>query len=114
MVPPLIGLPLQILEVVKGPEREKIVPDVMDGALFHFSFFVGTSDIAGIGDNGKGSKELQKRFIVAYEGPVPFDNGRNHIIGDQFFGCAPEKSKSVEETPMQGLLSLRVGKFQVE
>jgi len=81
----------------------------MYGTLFHFPFFVGTSDIAGIRDNGKRSKELQKGFIVAYEGPVPFYNRREHIIGNQFPGGAPKKTEGVEETPMQGLLSKVTG-----
>jgi len=86
----------------------------MNGAFFHFPFFVGASYIAGIRDNGKGAKELQKGFIVAYEGPVPFYNCREHIIGNEFPGGTPKKTEGVEKTPMQGLLSLGVGKFQVK
>ena len=60
MVPPLTGLMLKVFEVVKGPEGEKIIPDVMDGALFHLTFFVWASDIAGPWDDGKRAKELQE------------------------------------------------------
>ena len=86
----------------------------MYGALFHFPFLMWTSDIAGIRDNGKGAEELQKGFIEAYEGSVPFCNRRDHIIGNQLFGGALEKEEGIFETPMQGLLPLRVGKFQVK
>jgi len=72
----------------------------MYGTLFHLPFFVGTSDIAGIRDNGKGAKELQKGFIVAYEGPVPLYNRCEHIIGNDLLGGAPKKTEGVEETSM--------------
>ncbi len=68
----------------------------MYGALFHFSFLMGTSDIAGIRDNGKGAKELQKGFIETYEGSIPFYNGCGHIIGNQFLGSALVKAEGIE------------------
>ena len=114
MVPPLIGLALKVFEVVKGSQREKVIPDVMDGTLFHLAFLMRTSDIAGIRDNGKGAKELQKGLIEAYEGAVAFNDCGEHIIGNQLFGGALEKEEGIFETPMQGLLPLRVGKFQVK
>ena len=86
----------------------------MYGALFHLPFLMWASDIACIRDNGKGAKELQKGFIKAYEGPVPFCNRREHIIGNQFPGGALKKAEGIEETPMKGLLPLRVGKLQVK
>jgi hypothetical protein len=114
MVPPVIGLLLKVSEVVKRPQREKVVPDVMDGALFHLPFFMRASDIAGIRDNGKRTKKRQKGLIEAYERPVTFYNSCEHIIGNQLSGGSLKESESVEETPMQGLLPLRVGKFQVK
>jgi hypothetical protein len=113
MIPPVVSLGLKILKVMKGPEREKVVPDVMDGALFHLSFLMRTSDMTGIRDNGKRAKELQKGFIEPNEGAIPFCHRGEHIIGDQFPGGPPKKAEGIEETPMKGLLPLRVSELQV-
>ncbi len=86
----------------------------MDGAFFHFPFFMGTSDIAGMGDNGKRSQEGQEGLIETDEGAVPLYNGRGHIIGNQFPGGSPEKAEGMKETPMEGLLPLGMGKLEVK
>jgi len=113
MVPPVVGLGLKILKVMKGSQREEVVADVMDGALFHLSLFMGTSDMAGKRDNGKRSEELQEGFIEPNKGTIPFDDCGEHIVGDQFPWGSPKELEGIEETPMKGLLSLGVSELQV-
>jgi hypothetical protein len=114
MVPPVVGLGLKILKVMKGSQREEVVPDVMDGALFHLSFLMGTSDMAGKRDYGKGAKELQKGFIETNEGTIPFYDCGEHVVGDQFPGGSPKELEGIKETPMKGLLPLGVSELQIE
>jgi hypothetical protein len=114
MVPPVVGLGLKILKVMKGSQREEVVADVMDGALFHLSLFMGTSDMAGKRDNGKRSEELQKGFIEPNKGTIPFDDCGEHVVGDQFPGGSPKELEGIEETPMKGLLPLGMSELQIE
>lgn len=114
MVPPVVGLGLKILKVMKGSQREEVVADIMDGALFHLPLFMGTPDMAGERDNSKRSEELQKGFIEPNEGAIPFDHCGEHVVGDQFPGGSPKEVEGIEETPMEGLLSLGMSELQIK
>jgi hypothetical protein len=67
----------------------------MNGTLFHFSFFMRASNIAGIGNHGKRSQEIQIGVVETDQRTVPFNDGRQHVIAHQFFWGAPEKSESI-------------------
>ena len=99
---------------MKGSQGEEVVADVMDGALFHLSFFMGASDIAGMRDDGKRPEERQKGLIEPDERPIPFDHRGEHIIGNQFSRGPLKEAKRIDEAPVKCLLPLRVGELQVE
>jgi hypothetical protein len=114
LVAPLMGLGLQVREVLKRSQGPEVVSDIVDHALLHFAFFVGAMGIAGPGDNGEGAEEVQEGFVKADEGPYSLCYGGQHVIGDQFFGCALEETESMEKAAVEGFLSLGVGELQVE
>ncbi len=86
------------------------MPDVVNGAFFHFSFLVRLSGITSNGNNPKGAKEGEKRFIEADKGTFTLNDSAFHIIMDEFLRAAAKKTKSIQQAAMQGLLALRVGK----
>jgi hypothetical protein len=49
MVSPVVGLGLNIVDVFEGSEGPEIVADIMDDALFDFSFLMGASEVTGNG-----------------------------------------------------------------
>ena len=53
-VPPVIGLGLDILKILKRSERPEILADVFDH-VFHFTLFMGLAFVAGERDDPKGS-----------------------------------------------------------
>jgi hypothetical protein len=71
-------------------------------------------EVAGPGDNGPGAEEVEEGFVKADEGSDSLGYGGQHIVGDQFFGCALEETEGMEKAAVEGFLSLGVGEFQVE
>ena len=53
-------------------------------------------------------------FVEAHQGALALQHGGEHIVVDEFPGGALEKVKGIEQTLVQGLLPLGVGKFEVE
>ena len=114
LIAPLVGLGLQVREVLERSQGPEVVSDIMDHALFHFALFVGAIGVAGPGDNGQGAEEVQEGFVKADEGSDSLGYGGQHVIGDQFFGCALKETEGMEKAAVEGFLSLGVGEFQVE
>jgi hypothetical protein len=110
----LVGLGLEVREVLERAQGPEVVSDIVDHALFHFALFLGAIRVAGPGDNGKGTEEVQEGFVKADEGSYSLGYGGQHVIGDELFGCALEETEGMEKAAVEGLLSLGVGEFQVE
>ena len=46
----------------------------------------------------KGLREfLQKLRVEAHQGPLPLDDGGEHVVMDQFFGGALKKVEGIEQ-----------------
>jgi hypothetical protein len=105
---------LKVREVLERSQGPEVVADIVDDALFYFPLFVGAMRVAGPGDNGQRAEEVQEGFVKADEGSDSFGYGGQHVIGDQFFGCALEETEGMEKAAVEGFLSLGVGEFQVE
>ena len=88
--------------------------DVVDTTLFHLSFFLRLSRIAGYRGDLERSQELQKAVIETDQPAFTFDNGGQHVVVNQFLRCASEETEAIKKTAMQGLLVLRVSKFHIE
>ena len=86
----------------------------MDSALFHFALFVWASDITGVWDNGKGAEEVQKGFIETDDGPHALGDRCQHVVCNEFFCGALEKTERVEKAAVEGFLLLGVSELQVE
>ena len=54
MVPPVIGLELNIGKIRERSQGPEVVPDVVDGSLFHLALLMGLRHIARYRDNLKG------------------------------------------------------------
>jgi hypothetical protein len=67
--------------------------------------------VAGPGDNGQGAEEVQEGFVKTDKGSDSLGDGGQHIIGDQFFGCALEETEGMEKAAVEGFLSLGVGEL---
>jgi len=113
-ISPVVGLSLEVEEIWEGAQRPEVVSDIVDDALFHFAFFVRTIGVAGPGDNSQGAQEVQEGLIEADEGSDALGYGGQHIIGDEFLGCALEEAEGMEKAAVEGFLSLGVGELQVE
>jgi len=113
-VPPVVCLGLKVREVLERSQGPEVVPDVMDGALFHFALFMGALGIAGPGGNGKGADEVQEGPVEADEGSYSLGYGCQHVVCDDLFCGALEKAEGIEKAAMEGLLSLGVRELQVE
>jgi len=114
LIAPLVGLGLKVREVLERAQGPEVVSDIVDHTLFHFALFVGAIEVAGPGDNSEGAEEVQESFVKADEGSDSLGYGGQHVIGDQFFGCALEETEGMEKAAVEGFLSLGVGEFQVE
>jgi hypothetical protein len=110
----LVGLGLKVREVLEGAQGPEVVADIVDYALFYFALFLGAIEVAGPGDNSQRAEEVQEGLVKADEGSDSLGYGGQHIIGDQFFGCALEEAEGMEKAAVEGFLSLGVGEFQVE
>jgi hypothetical protein len=114
MIPPVVGLGLEIFEVVEGSQGQEVVPDIVDGTLFHFAFLMGLADVAGPGDNPEGTKEFQKPLVEAHKRSLPLHHSGAHVVMDELAWGSLKKEKSMEKAAVKGLLSLRVGELQIE
>ena len=114
LVAPLVGLGLEIGEVPEGSQRPEVVPDVVDSAFLYLPLFLGLGDIAGDGGDVEGPQKLQKVLVETHQRALPLQDRREHVVMDEFFGGALEKMKGMQETAVQGVLPLRVGKLQIE
>jgi hypothetical protein len=107
-------LGLEVGEVLERSQRPEVVPDVVDGALFHLAFFVRAVGVAGPGDNGQGAEEVQKGAIEADEGSHALGYRCEHVICDELFGGALEKEEGMEKGAVKGFLPLGMSELQVE
>ena len=113
-VSPVVGLGLKVEQSGERAQGPEVVPDVVDHAFFHFALFVRASGVAGPGNDGKGPEEVQEGLIEANDGSYAFGDCGQHVIGEQFFWGALEKTKRIEEATVEGLLSLGVSELQVK
>jgi hypothetical protein len=111
LIAPLVGLGLQVREILERTQGPEVVADIVDHALLHLALFVGAMGVAGPGDNGQGAEEVQEGFVKTDKGSDSLGDGGQHIIGDQFFGCALEETEGMEKAAVEGFLSLGVGEL---
>ena len=114
LVAPLVGLGLEIGAISESAQRPEVVPDRVDGAFLHLPLFLGLGHIAGDGSNLEGPQKRQKVLVESYQGPLPLQDRGEHVVMDEFLRGALEKVKGIEETAVQGVLPLRVGKLQIQ
>ncbi len=114
LISPLVGLSLQISEVSKGSQGSEVVPDVMDGSLFDFSFLLRPCHGAGFRDDPKGTQEFQKGLVKAHKGALTLGDCGNHIVVKKLSWGPLEEMEGTREAPMESFLSLRVGKLNIE
>ena len=80
----------------------------------HLPLFLRLGHVAGNGGDVQRPQKLQKVLVEAHQGTLPLDDSGEHVVMDEFFGSALEKVEGIQETAMQGLLPLRVGKLQIQ
>src|SRR5262245_27420681 len=114
LVAPLVGLGLEISEIVEGAQRPEVVPDIVDGPFFDLPFFLGLGHVAGQRGNLQGPQKRQKVFVEPYQGALPLQDRGEHVVMDEFFGGALEKMERLQEAAVQGLLPLRMGELQIQ
>ncbi len=88
--------------------------DVVNRAFFHFAFFLGLVDVAGNRVDVEGAQKLQKLVVEAHHWPLMFNDRGEHVVVHQLLGGALEKVKGAQQTTVQGLLSLGMGKFEIQ
>ena len=114
LIAPLIGLALEIGEITKRSQGPEVIPKVMDRAFFDFPLFLGLPHMAGTGGDLERPQKRQKVVVEAHQGALALHNGGAHGVMDKFPRGALKEVKGIEETLVQGLLPLRMGKFEVE
>ena len=114
LVAPLVGLRLEIGQVLEGAERPEIVPDVVHGPLLHLPLFLRLRHIAGKRGDVQGPQKFQKMLVEAHQGPLPLQDRGKQVVMNELFGSAVEKVERIEEAAMPGVLPLRVRKLQRE
>jgi hypothetical protein len=106
LVAPLIGVGLEIGAVSEGPQRPKVVPAIVAGALLHLALFLGLGHIAGDGGNLQGPQKRQKLLVEPHQRALPLQDCGAQVVMDEFFGGALEKVTGIEEAAVQGVLPL--------
>jgi hypothetical protein len=114
LVAPLVGLGLEIAQVSEASQGPKVVPDIVHGAFSHLALFLRLSHVASHRLDVKRPQELQKVLVETHHRTLPLDDRREHVVMDEFFGGALEKVKGLEKAAVQGVLPLRVGKFEIQ
>ena len=108
---------LMMLPSITLPSQDKdlrVVTDVVYTSLFHLSFFLGLSRIAGYRGDLERPQELQKAVIETDQPAFTFDSSSQHVVMNQFLRRTLEETEAIKKTAMQGLLVLRVSKFHIE
>jgi len=114
LVSPLVGLGLDVCQIFERSQGPEVVANVVDGAFFDLSLLMSLAQVTRQWNRPEGSQKGKESIIKANEGAVSLDHCGEHIIVDQSF-CRPlEKHESIEQTPVQGFLSLGMGELQVE
>jgi hypothetical protein len=104
LIPPVIGLGLEIGEIANGSQGPEVGSNVMDSSLFDLALFLGLGDVTGNGNDLEGPKKLQKGLVEAHQGTLPLQDRRDHMVMPEFFGGALKKAKGVEQTAVQGVV----------
>lgn len=113
-IPPLVGLVLQIVKVLRLSKGPEILLDVADTAPFDLSLFLGLTHMTGLGEDMKRPEKIQKRLVVANQRAIPVDDGCEHIIGDKLLGCATKEPECIQKTLVYTCLALAVGELQIQ
>lgn len=92
-VSPVVGLGLEVIQIGERSQGPEVVPDVMDNPFFHFPLFVGASRIAGPGNNGEGTEEVQESPVEADDGPHALGDCCQHVVCDKFLCGALEETE---------------------
>ena len=114
LVTPLIGLGLEIGEIPERTQGPEVVPDIVNSTFLDLPFFVGLGHIASNGSNVEGPQKRQKVLVEPHQRALPLQDCGEHVVMDKFLRGALEKVKGIEETAVQGVLPLRVGKLQIQ
>ena len=106
MVPPVIRLNLNIGKIPERSQGPEVVPDVVNGSLFHLALLMGLRHIAGYRDNCKGHEKGKECLVEANQRPLSFYDRGEHVIVNQLPWGPVEKPKGIEQATVQCLLSL--------
>lgn len=113
-IAPPIGLMLQIIEILGRSKRPEVLFNIAYTSSFDLAFFMGSTHMAGLGDDMKGAQEIQEGIVESNQRPIPLDDGSKHVVGDDLFGGSPKEAECIDKTLVDTCLILAVGKLQIQ